>query len=164
MILRNSVNAALQRAGVYTKEADTNVKNKFKHKAKEWLTKFGESYSINEFTSERWCDSIDELSIFLESEFGTYLRGGSMKVGVAQKMVSLYLKYRWLLGEAEKKPIFAVLDRGIIKYAEVPNPPNWTQINHRKEYLRVVNAVEDFAKKAGYEDGPSWEAESWRDD
>lgn len=164
MILRNSVNAALQRAGVYAKEADTNLKNKFKDKAKEWLIKFGESYSIKEFTSEKWCDSIDELSRHLEGEFGPYLREESLKLGVAQKMVSLYLKYRWLLGEAEKKPLFAVLDRGIIRSAKIPNPPNWTQINHRKEYLRVVTAVEDFARSSGYDDGPSWEAESWRDD
>jgi hypothetical protein len=161
MILRNSVNAALQRAGVYANDVDANLKTRFKNEAKKWLAQFGESYRINEFTSGKWCDSLDELSRHLEHEFGPYLREGSLKLGIAQKMVSLYLKYRWLLGAAEKKPLFAVLDRGIIRSAEIPNPPNWTQINDRKEYLRAVNAVEDFTKNSGYDDGPSWEAETW---
>jgi hypothetical protein len=162
MVLRNSVNAALQRANVYRDCANADVKRRFKEMAKCWLSNFGDLYSRQAANPNNWCDSIDALCRYLATEeFNPHLQGGIVRLGVSQKMISLYLKYRWLLGEADKKPLFSVLDRGIMQRARVNNPPNWTQLNDRYEYARVVEAIDDFAGEIG---GAAWEVNAWGDD
>ncbi|HOD47579.1 MAG TPA: hypothetical protein PKK58_09405 [Opitutaceae bacterium] len=163
MALRNSVNAALQRAGVYANGVDSRLKREFKERAKAWLVDFAAEYDRTTISEDAWCEAIGCLSQALATDFGPYLRDGRVKVGVSQKMISLYLKYCWLLGEAKMKPLFAVVDRGVMQTAGVENPPNWTQLDDREEYLRIVRALDAFAKSEGHIDGASWEAEEWSD-
>ena len=162
MVLRNSVNAALQRSKVYT-DAPSLVRKDFQNAAKTWLRSFGERYDYSATSPEKWCFEIEELSHNLSGSFRKHLRGQSVKSGVNQKMISLWLKYLWLLGDCSKKPLFSVLDRRILAAAGVSNPPSWTTIESPSEYLRVVQAVDDFARSKGYSDGPSWEIEYWSD-
>ncbi|MEY4939061.1 MAG: hypothetical protein RIQ93_796, partial [Verrucomicrobiota bacterium] len=159
MALRNSVNAALQRAGVYANSVDSRLKREFKERAKAWLVAFVDDYDRATISEDAWCSAIDSLSRALSKEFCPYLRDERVKLGVSQKMISLYLKYRWLLGEVKKKPLFAVLDRGVMQTAGVVNAPNWTQLDERDEYLRIVRALDVFAKSRGHIDGACWEAE-----
>ena len=162
MILRNTVNAALQRACVYDDGVDTKLKGEFKVAAKQWLEEFGERYEHSTADSKLWCDEIQRLSEVLDQGFGPYLRDGKIKLGICQKMISLYLKYLWLIsGDEEKKPLFAVLDRGIMKAAGVANAPNWTLLDDMEEYIRVVRAVDDHAQRAHLGDGAQWEADEW---
>jgi hypothetical protein len=164
MILRNSVNAALQRAGVYDCGADVQLKREFKEKAKVWLVAFGNRYSREKASEKNWCNEIESLAKTLTEEFGNYLTGKRLRIGVSQKMISLYLKYLWLCGEGDKKPLFAVLDRKIMKLAGVTNPPNWTELDDIKEYERIVFEIDTFAKSKNYSDGAEWEAEEWNDE
>jgi hypothetical protein len=162
MILRNTVNAALQRACVYDDGADTKLKEEFKVAAKQWLMEFGERYKRPNTNPELWCDEIQSLSEILNQGFGPYLRDGKIKLGISQKMVSLYLKYLWLIsGDQDKKPLFAVLDRGIMKAASVTNAPNWTHLDDKNEYIRVVEAVDEHAQRVFVADGAQWEADEW---
>jgi hypothetical protein len=171
MILRNSVNAALQRANIYDGGADVELKREFKKKAKDWLVDFGERYSRKKATEENWIKEVESLADMLTRKYGEYLNDNRLKIGVAQKMISLYLKYLWLLEDKDKKPLFAVLDRGIMKKAHIKNPPNWTKLNCITEYKRVVLDIECFVKsqkpkKTGekFTDGAEWEAEKWDDE
>jgi hypothetical protein len=174
MILRNSVNAALQRANIYDGGADSKLKREFKKEAKKWLVDFGKDYhweEASEKSKKNWCNNVQSLADSLTRKFGKYLIGEQLKIGVAQKMISLYLKYLWLLGNKNKKPLFAVLDRGIMKAARVKDAPNWTSLNKIEEYERIVLAIDKFATsktskntKNNYSDGAEWEAEKWDDE
>lgn len=171
MILRNSVNAALQRASVYDGSADVQLKREFKEKAKQWLVAFGNRYSWGKASKKNWCKEIQSLAKTLTEEFGNYLTGKRLRIGVSQKMISLYLKYLWLCGEDDKKPLFAVLDRRIMKVASVKNPPNWTELDKIDEYKRIGCEINKFAKskinkktKKYYSDGAEWEAKEWNDE
>jgi hypothetical protein len=158
MVLRSAVNAALQRANVYGKDADNLLKKDFKEGARSWLEQFGYRYHRKSASCQNWCSDINQLAQLLTKK----LNGKRVSFGVAQKMVSLYLKYLWLLGNEDKKPLFAVLDRGIIKKAKVPNPPNWTSLD-LKEYKRVAACVDDFAQEKHGCDGAEWESKVWVD-
>jgi hypothetical protein len=164
MILRNSVNAALQRASVYDGSADVQLKREFKEKAKQWLVTFGDCYSRKKASKKNWCNKVQSLANTLTGEFGNYLTGKRLTIGVSQKMISLYLKYLWLCGEDDKKPLFAVLDRKIMKVAGVKNPPNWTKLDDIKKYKCIVSTIDTFAKSKNYSDGAEWEAEKWNDE
>lgn len=161
MILRNSVNAALQRANVYNDGFSQQMRKNFRESAKNWLSNFGDAYDVGNMNEEGWCVAITNFKAELENYFANCLRGGQINIGVIQKMISLYLKYRWLLGDPQKRPFFAVIDRGIMDVAGVENPPNWTELNDMEEYLLVVRRIDQFAVGAEYPDGATWEAENW---
>jgi hypothetical protein len=163
MVLRNTVNAALQRSRIYAKGTDKKDRKKFKTAAKKWLKEFGERYHHSNTNPNSWCDEIRSLSEALKQGFGSYLNDGKIKLGICQKMISLYLKYLWLMsGDQDKKPFYAVIDRGVIKAASVPKPPDWTHLDNIDEYLRVVRAIDAYAQRTIDDDGASWEANEWQ--
>lgn len=164
MILRNSVNAALQRANIYGCGTDVQLKREFKEKAKVWLVAFGNRYSWEKASEENWCNEVQSLANTLTEEFGNYLTGKRLRIGISQKMISLYLKYLWLLGEDDKKPLFAVLDRTIMKEARVKDPPNWTELDNIDDYKSISHQINEFAESENYPDGAKWEAEEWNDE
>lgn len=162
MILRNTVNAALQRACVYRDEADLELRSEFKAAAKKWLLGFGDKYRRSTVSQALWCAEIESLSEMLTQEFGPYLRDGRVRFGVCQKMVSLYLKYLWLItNDDDKKPLYAVIDRGIMRVAGIPKAPNWTLLDDRRDYIQIVEAIDSYARKGGHVDGAYWEADEW---
>jgi hypothetical protein len=170
MILRNSVNAALQTRGglgVFSKSANNQIKRDFKIKAKEWLVQFGNSYIRAKISKITWCNKIQFLANLLTNEFKNDLIGKHLRIGISQKMISLYLKYLWLLGNEDKKPLFAVLDQKILNLARIKN--NWTELDSIEEYARIILKIDKFAKsqksKTGenYFDGAEWEADKWKD-
>ena len=160
MILRNTLTAAVQRAGVYQPGTDMRTKTRFRKAGEKWLTEFGARYVRATVTKDGWCDEIHSVCRSLEQEFKHHLRGGRIRFGIGQKMVSLYLKYLWLMSFDEaKRPLFAVLDRGVMKAAGISG--NWTHLDNRIEYIRIVEAVDRHALQSGYIDGAQWEADEW---
>ncbi len=164
MVLRNSTNAAIQRANVYSTTASQTEKNAFRKDLKRWLKQLGLRYFSLEYDGKKYCDEIASLKTHLNNRHSTFLNGGNVKIGARQKAITLYLKYLWLLGDNSKKPIYATLDRGIMNLAGVKNPPNWTKINDIQEYERVGKEIDSFAQNQGWESGSVWEAETWTDE
>lgn len=162
MVRRNTVNAVFRNADVYSKGASKEGKKEFKHCAKKWLAQFGERYSRRTATRESWVREIEALKSHLGANCGRNLTKGQVTLGIAQKMISLYLKYRWLLGEADKKPLYAVVDRQILKAIRLKNAPAWTTLDDQAEYKRVVDEIDRFAKSQNAPDGATWEADFWR--
>jgi len=76
-------------------------------------------------------------------------------------MISLYLKYLWLDGDPSKKPIGAVLDRGILADSGYSNPPAWTQLDDIGLYSNIQVSIAKKAESQGYGSGAVWEAEKW---
>lgn len=164
MVLRNSTNAAIQRANVYSSTTSQIGKNAFREDLKRWLTQLGLRYFAWEYNGKKYCDEITSLKTHLNTRHSFLLNGGNVKIGVCQKAITLYLKYLWLLGDNSKKPIYATLDRGIMNLAGVTNPPNWTELDDIQEYERVVREIDNFAQNQGWESGSVWEAETWTDE
>jgi len=169
IILRNSVNAALQRARVYNDDPPQAIRARFKNSAKEWLARFADGYRRDQATEETWQRAITDLIQHLSVEFGIYLTNGHITIGVAQKMISLYLKFLWLItGDDAKKPLFAVVDRSIMNKANIQNMVNWTELDDMHTYMQTVRAIDAFARRQNlptqqYVDGASWECDAWQE-
>jgi hypothetical protein len=128
---------------------------------------FSQRYSRTSATEITLCAEIETLASTLSTEFPALLRDHGVTFGTAQKMVSLYLKYRWLLGAPDKKPLFAVVDRQIMEKANIRPLLSFPKLS-KDNYLEVVHKIDAFAKTRRWSglaciDGASWEAEAWTD-
>jgi len=161
MFLRNSINAALARNPVYADGADLAMKQNFKSACKQRLTELGIRYYAWEWDLPRYCQEIVSFSDAISRASAVVLRDQRLKIGTSQKMISLYLKYLWLDGDPSKKPIGAVLDRGILVESGYQNPPAWTQLDDVEIYSNIQLCISRKAESEGYGSGAVWEAEKW---
>lgn len=162
LILRNAANASLQRIAIYNPTATAIDKKAYRETLKAWLKQFALRYYVWEYDGVRYGAEIVALKTHLYTEHRPIL--AKMTIGICQKSISLWLKYLWLNGDCSKKPIFATLDRGIMKAANVPNSPNWPDIDTIDEYNRIVEHIDHHAHAKGYGCGAVWEAETWSDE
>jgi hypothetical protein len=162
MALRNAVNASLQRIAIYNVSATSVQKSGYRQSLKDWLKQLALRYYAWEYDGARYCDEIVALKSHLNAMHGPIL--AKMTIGICQKPITLWLKYLWLNGDCSKKPVFATLDRGIMQAANVPNRPNWPDIDTLDDYQRIVRHIDDFASAKGYGCGAVWEAETWSDE
>jgi len=162
MALRNAVNASLQRVSVYSPSATAAQKKAYREALKTWLKQFALRYYAWEYDGARYCREIEALKLHLLSCHSEAL--AKVTIGTCQKAMTVWLKYLWLSGDPSKKPVFAALDRGIMSAALVPCPPNWPDIDTVGEYRRIVDHIDQYARKKGLGSGAVWEAETWSDE
>jgi hypothetical protein len=161
MFLRNSINAAVARNPIYSNNATQVQKRNFRESCKQRLVELGVRYYVWEWNLESYTNEITSFSNSISHSHGQLLTIGRLNIGTSQKMVSLYLKYLWLDGDPSKKPIGAVLDRGIIVESGYPNPPDWTKLDDINVYRDIQLAISEKASSQGYGSAAVWEAEKW---
>ena len=81
------------------------------------------------------------------------------KIGVAQKLLNLQLKYLWCLGLAAEPP-HCPIDRVVIGKSSLRNQVAWTQITDIDEYRRVILALKALADQVG-QSLASWELHTY---
>ena len=151
--------AAFQRANVYKSDL-TNEQIAQKGYFKTMTIGFIESvilgqYISGEISDEEHIDNIKSISRY-SSNFEEIFQNGGINFGVAQKILNLYLKYKWTLGEIQTPPHFPV-DRIIqLKLNEyvkleginkIPLEP-WTQFEDEAHYLKVINLGRELISKS----------------
>ena len=85
-------------------------------------------------------------------ENGKILLGGKYKIGTAQKLLNLYLKYLWCKGMS-KKPTHCPLDGKILNHVDWPGE-SWTKWKCIDEYK---DAIAWIKKYTGGEHIADWE-------
>jgi len=137
--------ASFQRAYAYVADASEETKKLFKVKTSVFINNMLAQYKSGNVSDAVHINNIKELSDFTK-HFSDIFNGGQINFGIAQKMLNLYLKYQWCLGNIEEPPHFPV-DRiiqqklneqaklqGISKLALLP----WTQLKDETHYSRVI--------------------------
>lgn len=131
------IGGAFQRANIYKDAVSETDKKHFKNKLKGYVDNLAEAYKNNSITETIHIENIEAFSDFTTS-FKSILRLGKLNFGVSQKLVNLYLKYQWCLGNIKEPPHFPV-DR-IIQQKLKCNPIiSWTKIEQQKEYILIIN-------------------------
>ena len=129
-------NAAFQRSNVYAKTDKHFDRGKFKSQLKK---------EIQDAILPQYHEQIVELqhlkNIKKVSNFAKTL-GIEMNFGISQKLLNLYLKYLWCLGEIKTPPHFPV-DRIIQQKLNISKPYAWTKMEDREDYCKVI----EIAKK-----------------
>lgn len=147
------------------------IKNFVKcHIDKNYIKGYEKGYKEND--DEPHIGNIDNLSKKVSDKFGCILANGTFRIGISQKVLNLYLKYLWCLGEI-KKPPHCPIDREVldklkdecklIKDESKKESANkifdisWTELNDICEYCKIIKE----AKKIVGEDLSDWELEVW---
>lgn len=80
--------------------------------------------------------------------FAAILRSGCLRIGIAQKLLNLYLKYLWCLGlmphEPPHFPVDAVMLAGLKHQSG-----GWTRMDSLEDYRRII----ELARRAANEQG-----------
>lgn len=147
--------AAFQRANVYQTDAPAEQKGYFKTMTRAYI----EDVVLNDYktasvTDEQHVENIKRISDY-SSNFSEIFKEGKINFGIAQKMLNLYLKYMWSLGNIQEPPHFPIdriIQEKLNKQAKlsginVLKMASWTQYPDEKHYLEVINNARDLIRK-----------------
>ena len=94
----------------------------------------------------------DELSVKLKD----YLHGKRFRIGIAQKLVNVHLKYLWVAGLCPEPPHCPI--DGIIRDIANINY-DWTRSDCADEYRKAINSLREMAHPKSLS---VWELEAFR--
>lgn len=155
----SSWGAALARHQTYAADASDQQKLALRRRARqiveELSCRYRDAVSANEHES-----NIAKLSALLSNEFRPDLGPSGFKVGTSQKLLNLYLKFLWCLGEIPEPP-HCPLDRIIQTKAKVRNVVNWSQIATIEQYRDAICSLREAIDQLGHGDMSLAQWEVW---
>jgi len=98
---------------VYQTGIQENDKNDFKIFLREQLHQYNKKYR-NSISGKQYIENIKEFVQDITNKYGKILKDNKFRVGRAQKLLNLYLKYLWVLGKIPNPP-HCPFDRKIIE-------------------------------------------------
>jgi hypothetical protein len=143
---------------VYNKNTKVFQRAKAKRAIRECLATIEAKYSERAIPEDEHTAFIVDVASDLSEKLSRYLHEGRFRIGVAQKLVNVHLKYLWtacFCPEPPHCPIDGIIrDRAGISY-------NWTQSDSIEEYSRAIDALRRIASNSGLTLA-QWELESFR--
>ncbi len=154
-----SIFAAFGRAGVYSPNASEQKKNELKKFLRNKLRAYGSDYRRGIVSEEKHFSNVKTFSSEISARCKNILSNGRFRIGIAQKLLNLYLKYLWVLGWMTKSPWHCPFDYLILsKFPRIESTcMKWTKCDHINCYKSWVGAAR---KKAGNSIA-KWELETW---
>ncbi len=138
---------AFQRANIYAENVRENQRKAFRdaliHKVEKDLLPQYES----EVSEEKHIQNILEIVAY-SHEHTPILKPGQLYFGVAQKLLNLYLKYQWCLGNIAQPPHFPV-DRIIQQKLKFKPIINWTSMKSEEKYRNIIECARKDAEEKG---------------
>lgn len=138
---------AFQRSGIY---GDIHPADPRKALFRKDIKHYVEKIIFPQYQNKLIDDSthINNLRKFSEwsKEYSEIIKGGYLKIGISQKLINLYLKYQWCLGNIQHPP-HCPFDRIIIQKLGYNSIPNWTKLDSEKEYRELVSRAKEIAIK-----------------
>lgn len=143
-----SWNASVQRAAIYASDAEEKERIKFR----ENIISLISDKILPEYKSPV-AENKHEENIQILANQGSkvgkdILLPVGYKIGIAQKLLNLQLKYLWCLGLVSEPPHCPV-DRVMIDKTTLKDTINWTQIEDIKTYRKVIEALRHAAAPTG---------------
>jgi hypothetical protein len=143
---------------IYDKDIKTYQRSEAKKVLREWLSKIKTKYSEINISEAEHVAFIAEVAADLSNKLFRYLHNGRFRVGVAQKLVNVHLKYLWTAGfcpEPPHCPIDGIIrDVAGISYI-------WTQNDSIEEYKTAIASLKVIAETKG-RTLAQWELETFR--
>jgi len=124
---------------VYCDGLDTNHKKKIRERICEKLKSLHDIYEAP-CSEKAHVDNIWKLADDLTHAFGEELHDSRFRIGVSQKLLNLYLKYRWVLGWISE-PCHCPFDSVIIEKLHLAKRVNWTALDSVDDYWALVDAA-----------------------
>lgn len=90
---------------------------------------------------------------------GSVLSADGYRIGIAQKLLNLQLKYLWCFGDVPEPP-HCPIDRVMINKTRLKGQVAWTKIKDLNTYRQVIAALKEAASPSGLSLA-RWEFESY---
>jgi hypothetical protein len=143
-------------APVYAKGSRTHQRKKEKRVFRGVLEKLEQIYVKGGVTEDQHVEFIRQTADDVSNALGNRLHNGRLRIGVAQKLVNLHLKYLWATGfiqEPPHCPIDGIIrDKAKITY-------DWTTNDSIDDYKQAVEALKKVANSRTLS---VWELEEFR--
>ena len=143
-----SWNASVQRAQLFAKETTESRRREFRSDIVSYLQNDIIPKYETDISEEQHIENILKLSNLGTIKGKNILGPAGYKIGVAQKLLNLQLKYLWCLGTISEPPHCPV-DRIIINETDLKDQISWTKITGIDEYLQVITVLKRAAKLEG---------------
>ena len=144
--------AAFQRANIYKPDASSDQKGYYKTMTIGLIEgSLLDSYKAGKVNDENHIHNINAI-IACSADFSALFEKGKINFGIAQKMLNLYLKYQWSLGNIPAPPHFPVdrIIQGELNKAArqagttIVELLPWTQFDNEAHYLKVINSAREI--------------------
>jgi hypothetical protein len=155
----NSVwRATVQRNRIYfqMKTVYFTQPNDFKLYSLKLLADTAKDY-INHDDEALHLQNIVLISDKISKEFSSILHEGRFRLGAAQKLLNLYLKFLWCLGKVDM-PTHLPLDSIVQKILPRGERIRWTKMDDLSEYEKTIHAIR---LSIGNRSLPEWELCFW---
>jgi len=140
-----AIGGAFQRASVYRDGVSETKRRKFREAIKARVRGFvKDRYCGQAVSSEDHIRTVEEISTWVSKEHSAVLSGGRLRIGVAQKLLNLYLKYLWCWGKIREPPHYP-FDKTIIDMLQCPRRVSWTELDDIGDYRMLVEAARKAA-------------------
>ncbi len=155
IILGRTIQAAFQRGYVYAPNLSEKHKNDIKDSIKDELKKIANSY-IKNISEEAHMKNIEHISQAITRNHSKKLKDGCLRIGTTQKLLNVYIKFLWCLGEA-REPKHCPIDGIVLK--EIKDNQKWTELRSIEEYKKIISKIRKHINNN--ETIAKWERELW---
>lgn len=154
IILGRTIQAAFQRGNVYAEAVPRKDRISLKESIEEELRGIAQGYT-NNVSENNHLNNIKQLSKKITQKHKQSLKNGQLRIGTAQKLLNVYVKFLWCLGEAAE-PIHCPVDRIVLR--RIGDKRNWTDMNTIIQYKDVISKIREHI---GSRSIAEWEWELW---
>ena len=116
----------------------------------------------NGATIEKHIKDVISLADNITDRHQNILANDRFRIGISQKILGLYLKYLWALGQIPEPPV-CPFDRTIIDELGLENEIKWTELDDEDSYRKLVYAARARARESGFGNSLArWELYVWQ--
>ena len=151
----------LGRSSTYWEDATSGERKTFREAVKKRIRGLVETkYGTAEVSSDEHTSEITDFVRWSSQEFSDVLAGGRLRVGVAQKIFNLYLKYLWCADQIPEPP-HCPFDRIVVHRHLNVTDVNWTEMDEIEDYERLVRRAQEVAQEES-KSVAQWELHKFR--
>lgn len=146
---------------VYKPFTPNRVKKEIKTLIKKFLLEIRDETIGIWYREEQLLSKIESLAQTITNKYVKYLHQDTFRYGISQKIINLFLKYLWVIGEIEEPihcPIDNIVRQAIIKQNPTFKTCSWTEMTKETEYLEYIDAIISIKK---YKTIAEWELDIW---
>lgn len=154
-IMTLSILGAFGHNSIYNKKYKDFEKDDFKNYIRNILYDFGVIY-IERIEENDHYNNLIRMQEKISLAFGHLLKNQQLNIGTVQKLLNLYLKYKWCLNLIPAPP-HCPIDSIILKKIN-KEKIKWTKMSSVEEYKAIISEIKKLSKNMNIAE---WELKIW---
>lgn len=147
---------------IYKDQISYNQRKAAKKEIRKIISEIENKY-VPMLSPEAHVKHIEAVATDITKHLGQHLKGNRFRIGIAQKLINMHLKYLWcsnIISEPPHCPIDGII-RNEAKKEQPEFNYNWIKSDSIDEYKSAIISLGDIARKKG-ESIAQWELQEFR--